>query len=264
MATLTQYNFVQEINFPSVLVSNIQNSSIIVALDHIDTIGMGPSMQVAVWFKDVLSISDIDILNSLMSAYIDPPPTIPTNIVTTQFELNNKDLKLARGTATVDETQKAIVSIKVPGTFGETDGRYVAGGYAITEDYQKNDYATVRVEDTDRLIAWAVAQSQNPDASEPVSDEIIKGMGIIPFIGESLTNYPIVKSYTDDDLSPINQGWYFWPLAQGNGLPPVGECEIEPIGGYGFLPSGLYLVITYNRTINTGSVNVNIWWGKLE
>lgn len=187
-----------------------------------------------------------------------------SSIVTTQFELNNKDLKLAKGTATVDASSKtAIVSVQIPGTFGSGDGRYVAGGYAISGDYKPDDYVTVRVEDIDRLLALAIAQSQNPNATQPLSDQAIQSMGVIPGLG-AFPNYPIVKSYTDDDLSAVNQGWFFWPLAQGNNLPPVGECEVEPIGGYGFLPSGFYLKIVYYRSVTIGNLQVNFYWGKLE
>ena len=183
--------------------------------------------------------------------------------VTTQFEMNNKDLKLARATAAVDNTQTAVVYLKVPGQFGTTDGRYVAGGYAITADYNAEDYATVRIEDKDRLIALALAQAQDPTATEPLPDSAVQSAGPIPGFG-AFPEYPILKSYTDDDADPENRGWYFWPLAQGDNLPPVGEIDIEPIGGYGFIPAGFYLAVSYCRTVSTGSVNVNVWWGKLE
>jgi hypothetical protein len=180
----------------------------------------------------------------------------PNFNVTTQFELNNKDLKLARGMATVDGTGKAIVTLKVPGAFGSGDGRYVAGGYGMTEDYEKDDYVLVYVEDTDRLLAMYAAQQADPNATEPLTDDQMRALGEFP-------NYPVVKSYTDDECDLANQGWYFWPASRGSSLAPIGEVEIEPIGGYGFIPSGFYLKIEYFRNnLTTGAIRVNYWWGK--
>src|SRR5690348_862004 len=62
-----------------------------------------------------------------------PSVRVIEGVVTTQYELNDKDLKLARATANVDSgTHSALISFKVPGTFG-SDGRYIMGGYATTE-----------------------------------------------------------------------------------------------------------------------------------
>lgn len=185
--------------------------------------------------------------------------------VITQYEKNDKDLKLAKVKAVVDNSGTAITSLKIPGTFGSGDGRYVAGGYGIAEDYNPDDYVTVRIEDSDRVLALLLARQLNPSATAPLSDQQVQEMGNIPNIGE-FPQYPILRSYTDDDFSEVNQGWYFWPLAQGNNLPPVGEVEIEPIGGYGFLPSGLYIILTYHRPdgITSGTLRANFWWGKKE
>lgn len=187
----------------------------------------------------------------------------PSAQVTTQYEKNDKDLKLARGKCSVDpETRTAEIAIKVPGTFGSGQGRYVLGGYGFTSDYNIDDVATVRVEDKDRNIAWAIALSMNPDATEPLSDETVKALGAIPGIG-AFPDYPVVKSYTDDELDADNQGWYFYPVYIGNDIC-VGEVEVNPIGGYAFLPAGFYLVVTYQRPegITTGTIRVDIDWGK--
>lgn len=77
MATLTQYNFTQQVDYPNVLVSNIQASSISIALDHIDTLGSGAGMIVSVWFKDILPTADQDTLNSVMAAYKNVAPIVP-------------------------------------------------------------------------------------------------------------------------------------------------------------------------------------------
>src|SRR5690242_1967618 len=83
-----------------------------------------------------------------------PPTTCPTNTahevdpssvtvvqigevkeVVTQYEKNDKDLKLAKLKGVVGEDGSATVELKVPGVFGSGDGRFVAGGYGITDDY---------------------------------------------------------------------------------------------------------------------------------
>lgn len=200
---------------------------------------------------------------------VNNPPTGPlsvrledNSVVTTQFELNNKDLKLAKAVGILDgNTNLVEMAVRIPGEFGDGGGRYVAGGYAISNDYNVDDYVTVHVEDKDRCIAMAIALSMDPEATEPVSDETVRNMGEIPEIGK-FPMYPIVKSYTDDELPPENQGWFFWPIAGSL----HGECEVEPIGGYGFIPSGFYLLLKYIRPeeVKTGECRINIYWGKLE
>ena len=186
--------------------------------------------------------------------------------VVTQYEKNDKDLKLAKAKANIDsETKKAIISIKVPGEFGVDGGRYVAGGYAFIDSYNADDYATVVIEDTDRLIAWAVALALDPEAVAPISDNDIIAYGVLPSpIGQAFPTYPIIKSYTEDEAEPENNGWFFWPVSLGSNLDPIGECEVEPIGGYGHCPSGMYLKLTVQRTIGSGTVRVNFYWGKKE
>lgn len=189
----------------------------------------------------------------------------PRSEVVTQFEKNDKTTKLARAKAIIDpQTKKATILIKVPGIAGSGDGRYISGGYAISEDYDKDDYATVRVKDEDRLLAWQVALSQNPSATSPASDEMMQAIGVLEGVGD-ISNYPYIKSYTEDELEPENAGWYFWPSSMGANAAPIGETEVEALGGYGFLPSGFYIEIAYHREVLTsGSIRVNLEWGKLE
>lgn len=188
------------------------------------------------------------------------------NTVTTQYELNDKTLKLARGKCDTDENGYGVIYLKVPGQFGSGQGRYVIGGYGISETYDKDDYVIVMVEDKDRIIAWMVAQAIDPNATEPVADEMIQGMGVIGAIGEAFPQYPMIRSYTDEEIDEVNKGWYFWPLAQGNNLPPAGEIEVNPIGGYGFIPSGFYIKLIYQRPEGApaGSMKANIDWGRKE
>ena len=183
----------------------------------------------------------------------------PNTVVTTQFEWNNKDLKLASVSAAVNSSGVALTSIKIPGTFGSGGGRYILGGYAISEDYDKDDRAICWVSDDDRNICAALGL-----ATDGSADVIIQSMGILPApFGIAFPQYPAVKNYYDDEVDASNQGWYFWPLATGGSTPPVGEVDIEALAGYGFLPSSFYLKIQYTRkTLTTGGVRINLEWGQ--
>lgn len=186
--------------------------------------------------------------------------------VVTQYEKEDKVLRLAKAKGVVDETGTATVYVLVPGEFGSGDGRWLAGGYGISEDYHPDDYVCCHIEDKDRILAMMMAQSMDPEATAPVPDEVVQAAGVIEGIGQAFPRYPLIQSYTDWDQPEENQGWYFWPLAMGNNLPPIGEMEINPIGGYGFAPSGFYIKILYKRPegITTGSVRVNLDWGRKE
>lgn len=180
----------------------------------------------------------------------------PTSVVTTQFELNNKDLKLARCKVAIVEGA-GTVYLPVPGTFGAPgQGRYVAGGYALVDSYDADDFVCVYVEDKDRHLAAAYGTAAELERS--MTDEEMQGQGDFPA-------YPVVKSYTDDELPEEHRGWHFWPLVVGNNLAPYGETEIDPIGGYGFIPAGFYVKIVVTRpNVSNGTSQFDIFWGKKE
>jgi hypothetical protein len=67
---MTEYDFTQQVDFPSTLVENIQASSISVPLVNIETNGSGPTMEVSLFFQDVLPDADQTTLNSVMAAYV--------------------------------------------------------------------------------------------------------------------------------------------------------------------------------------------------
>lgn len=261
MAVLTQYNFTQQVDYSTALTEKINQSSIVTALDHIETVGAGPTMNVDVWFKDVLSGDDETTLNSLMSGYTNPPVPTPSNVVTTQYELNDKDLKLAKTAAAVDpETGIATFRIRVPGDFGTGAGRYIAGGYGITEDYERDDYSIIYGSDDDRILCSLLGLP-----TDGSGDTIIQGMGVLPgplSAFGALPLYPTVKTYYDDECPTENQGWHFDPISMGT-ADPVGYLEVEPIAGYAYIPSGLYLKGQYIRpNKTTGGIRVDLFWGK--
>ncbi len=146
--------------------------------------------------------------------------------VTTEFERTDLTLKLCSVEATF-ASGEAEISIVVPGTPGSGDGRYVAGGFALTDVFAFGDRCTkVQVVDVDNLL----------------------GMGA----------HTVVQTYHDPDVDAANQGWFMWPMPVAGG-----EVEIDPMGYYGFIPSGLYLEI-YFEAASATKVYCDIWWGKQD
>lgn len=149
-------------------------------------------------------------------------------LITTQYERNDKDLKTACDVGAVDSsTGQVTVNIKVPGVMANGDGRYVAGGTAFFDVADAGDkISAVNVIDIDNVLGYG-------------------------------SNF-IVKTYTDIEQAAQCQGWF---------IPPKrGQVEVEPIGGYGFLPAQLYLQVVGQKvsTNKTGNFYMNIFWGKKE
>ena len=160
--------------------------------------------------------------------WIDSQNQKPQQVVT-QFELRDKTLKLARSEAACDEAGIATILIKVPGTPGSTDGRWILGGSAwFNGDWHSDDCILgVWFTDEDNILGY--------------------GPGVS------------VGSYTDDDLSAEQQGWFI-PKN-----PSV--VTVSALGGYGFCPAGLYIKIVGRKggSSFTGiDLYVNMQWGKIE
>lgn len=143
-----------------------------------------------------------------------------------RFERDDIVLKLSRVAGQADANGDLALSIKVPGTPG-SDSRYAAGGYAFTDAY-----------------AWTDKVSK----VEVIDEDNITGYGA----------GAVLKEYHDAEAPEANQGWPFWKMHGAEG-----ECEIEPMGWYGNLPSGLYLKITMKLAANANA-KVALWWGKVE
>lgn len=181
----------------------------------------------------------------------------PKSEVKTQFERDDLTIKMAKIKETIVDGE-CRVELKVPGILGSGDGRYLAGGYGMLDTYDPDDYIICTVEDVDRVIAWQIALAQDPESVAPVSDATVQALGTYP-------NYPIVGSYTEEECGASNEGWYFWPCARGGNDAAIGEIELEPLGFYGFIPSGFYLVFTIIRpNVSGGTIRGDIIWGKRE
>lgn len=148
--------------------------------------------------------------------------------VETQFERTDIVLRTAKATAAFSSGE-AEISIKVPGEPGSGDGRYIAGGYAFTDNFTFGDkISQINIVDVDNIL----------------------GMG----------THTIIQTYHEVDVDAANQGWYLWPGPLVGGSA-TGEIEIDPMGYYGFIPSGLYLELYFEATASQ-NVFCNIWWGQ--
>lgn len=253
------YSYTKEKVSPDRLTREINDSAIITALDYITTL----SSDLSVFFKAEISEQDKTTLDNIIAAHTgEPLNEVVTTEVITQEEKTDKNLNMARATGTITAGH-GVVEIIVPGSMAAGDGRYVVGGVAYLSSFSADDYVTLSVVDKNRVFAWILALYINPAATEPLSDETVKAMGFISAFGRSFPAYPLVKTYTDDDMASENQGWFFEPYTAGSSV--MGRLEIKQFGGYAFAPAQLALCVDiYRPTAQTGSVFINIVWGKIE
>lgn len=159
----------------------------------------------------------------------------PQQVVTTQFELNNKDIKVANMRGAVDASSGiAVAQIKSPGVMANGDGRYLAGGEAFFDYAHTLDLVTkIEIVDVDNVLGYGAET--------------------------------VIKSYHDDESDISNQGWIIG-VDTFNATGNSGSIEVETLGGYGFIPAELYLRITAQKdpSNKTGTFFVNVFWGKLE
>jgi hypothetical protein len=70
--------------------------------------------------------------------------------------------------------------------------------------------------------------------------------------------YGVVKEYFDSEVAEPNQGWAMYPAHNS-----TGEIEIDPIGGYGFIPEGFTLEI-HAECASATKLAADLWWAKEE
>jgi hypothetical protein len=149
--------------------------------------------------------------------------------VTTKFEKRDKTLKLVTVKAACDVDGLAECLLKIPGTPGTEEGRWISGGQAwFSGDHHYDDKVVgVYFTDEDNILGY--------------------GAGFV------------VGSYTDDEADEANRGWYIPKSPQ--------MVKVEAIGGYGFGPSGLYIKIIGQKggtAFTDVSLYVNLEWGRIE
>lgn len=90
-------------------------------------------------------------------------------------------IKLAKGEIEANSENSGIATIlvKVPGTPGSVDGRFIDGGTSWFESGDMGDWLEIHTSDEDNILGY--------------------GAGFI------------VGSYTDTDVDSANQGWYLKP-----------------------------------------------------
>lgn len=149
MATATEYNFTQQVDYPSVLIGSIQSSTISTVLINVETSGTGPTMLVSIWFKDVLSSADQTTLNSVMSTYVNSPPapTIPTSVPSVIQILGADSVSICPfGTMfTATANQTTTYDLKISSSV------YLKGGIMYTAPGTVGDTLTVQVIDKDNI-----------------------------------------------------------------------------------------------------------------
>ncbi len=154
--------------------------------------------------------------------------------VETVLEKNDKDLKMAKLRADTDPaTGIAVVQILCPGTpGGANEGRYIQGAEAFFTTAHPEDMVTkAEVVDVDNILGFGADT--------------------------------VVKCYHDDEADAANQGWFIG-VDQYDANGNASFIEVKPLGGYAFLPAGLYLRITgvKDPSSKTSTFYVNLLWGK--
>lgn len=193
---MTEYDYTKSPVAIDRLTQEIQQSSITIALDHINLYGTSLS----IFFRSDLPTEDKSALDTIVAAH-DGTPLIQNapGQVQTRFERTDLVLKCCRQFAPFGASGIAEMSIKIP-----ADGRFIAGGYAFTDSFTPGDCVTaISVTDVDN-ITGAGAET-------------------------------ILQTYHDDDLPASAQGWYFWPQPQAGGeveIDPIGYYGFVPGGLY--------------------------------
>ena len=124
----------------------------------------------------------------------------PNAQVTTQFEKRDKTLKLACGYVPVDPTTgQSIILLKIPGTPGSGEGRWLSSGVSWHQDTVPHK-ASVYFSDEDG-ISGAPAGT-------------------------------VVGSYTDDEMPTENQGWLIPETTSKIKAESVGGYGFAPAGFY--------------------------------
>ena len=100
MPTITEYDFTQEVDYPTQLVEAIQASTIATPLINIETSGSGSTMEVSLFFSDVLSSADQATLNTIMQSYTNSLPAL-------QVALNQVSKDMAFGMSIIAQFSAA-------------------------------------------------------------------------------------------------------------------------------------------------------------
>jgi hypothetical protein len=151
MPTLTSYPFQQAYDIPS-LTTEIQASSIVTVLDHIDVTGT----MTDVWFKDALSTADQTTLNAVVAAYTYIPPAAPAPIKTIQI-LGADTLSLSPFGALISPAANTLTNcdVEIPMSV------VLRGGVVFSQNSAIGDWISVSVIDKNNVVG-AGGTADNP------------------------------------------------------------------------------------------------------
>jgi hypothetical protein len=175
--------------------------------------------------------------------------------VVTAMEVDDKNLRTFCAFADTDINGEAEICVPIP-----APGRWVAYGDAeFGPTRHMGDYVEVmEVTDLDRLIAWQIALSIDPQATAPVSDATVQAAGY-PL-------YPVVGHFDErgfpGSMPPNAKG----DIKGGMAMTfQYGATEAQPVGGYAFIPEGFYFRVVGKKVSGqtTGfTLAVSIDWAE--
>lgn len=186
--------------------------------------------------------------------------------VTTQDEKNDKTLRMVYAFSETNSQGIARICVKIP-----TSGRKIAYGDAEFETRKFGDIISkIEAADLERRLAWSIALSINPEATEPVADEMVQAMSREQLGGDigPFPLYPTLDWYDERKLypseeAPFNEGTI------GGGCTMTftfGTTEVQPVGGYGNLSGDIYLVIEAKNILTARAAGekcqFSIDWGE--
>jgi len=152
----------------------------------------------------------------------------PKSKVLTEFELEDKVLRLASIEGTFDVDGLCVLEILVPGTFDPFNpSRLIAQAYLLENVFGWGDrLIEVNIVDKDNVIGYGANT--------------------------------VIEIYHDAEVPAANKGWRFYPTEQG-----MGEIEIEPVGGFGRIPGGVYIQAKVQRAVGNTATKLiaDVWWG---
>lgn len=212
---------------------------------------IGCGKPVTVWSHDYPDRCPVNTAHAIDPASIVILQSMSEKEVVTQLEKDDKELVLASIEGAF-EGDTCELSIRIPGSVGELHGRFIAGGYGFTDQFGWGDRVKdIKVVDTD--FGWAgIAYPATPHEAGIPGTEGMTWAQVMPDGVE-------MGSYVDKECEESEQGWRMW-CDEGN----QGGVDIDPLGGFGKLPSATDMVIVIEKVSGNPATKaaVNLWWGK--
>lgn len=78
---MTEYTFTQQVIYLDIFLKAVNTLGLSTPLDHIDTLGTGPTMSLFIYFTGPLSSGDLTTLTNFVSSYVDISQTRITAMI---------------------------------------------------------------------------------------------------------------------------------------------------------------------------------------